>query len=165
VLCVAAKEVSRILNKSGEAKLRRRAMNLSEMFRNQVVTVEPTDSILAAVEKMQQKNVGAVVVVKEGKVAGILTDRDVALKLGLGKAGRETPVSDVMTQNVTTIWDDQGVFNATQYLRGKKVRRLPIIDRQERLIGMVTLDDLFALLARELLNVAQSLEKSVGTNV
>jgi CBS domain-containing protein len=140
-------------------------MNLSEMFRNQVVTVEPSDSLLAAAEKMQQKNVGAVVVVKEGKVAGILTDRDVALKLGLGKASRETPVSDIMTKNVTTIWDDQGVFNATQYLRGKKVRRLPIIDRQERLVGMVTLDDLFALLARELLNVAQSLENAVGTNV
>lgn len=140
-------------------------MKLSEMFRSDVVTVNPQEPVRSAVEKMQKKNVGAVVVVLEGKVVGILTDRDVALKIALGRANPESPVSDLMTKNVTTIWDDQGVFNATQYLRGKKVRRLPIIDRQEKLVGMLTMDDLFVLLARELLNAAQSLEPAVGTNV
>ena len=140
-------------------------MKLSEMFRSEVVTIEPQESIRAAAEKMQKRNVGAVVVVNAGKVAGIVTDRDVALKVALGKATNETPVSEIMTTKVLTIWDDQGVFNATQYLRGKKVRRLPIIDRQENLVGMLTLDDLFVLLARELLNVAQSLEPAVGTTV
>lgn len=140
-------------------------MKLSETFRSEVVTVQPEETIRAAAEKMKEKNVGAVVVVKSGKVAGIVSDRDIALKVALGKATSETPVSSIMTTNVLTIWDDQGVFNATQYLRGRKVRRLPIIDRQEKLVGMLTLDDLFALLARELLNIAQSLEPSVGSKI
>lgn len=140
-------------------------MKLSEMFRTDVVTVEPQESVRVAAEKMQKKNVGAIVVVQAGKVAGIVTDRDIALKVALGKATNESPVSDIMTTKVVTIWDDQGVFNATQYLRGRKIRRLPIIDRQDKLVGMLTLDDLFVLLARELLNVAQSLEPAVGTNV
>jgi CBS domain-containing protein len=140
-------------------------MKLSEMFRSDVVTMEPEESVRAAAEKMQNKNVGAVVVVQGGKVAGIVTDRDIALKVALGKVALDSPVRDIMTTKVMTIWDDQGVFNATQYLRGKKIRRLPIIDRQDKLVGMVTLDDLFVLLARELLNVAQSLEPSVGTRV
>jgi CBS domain-containing protein len=140
-------------------------MKLSEMFRSDVVTMEPEESVRAAAEKMQNKNVGAVVVVQGGKVAGIVTDRDIALKVALGKVALDSPVRDIMTNKVMTIWDDQGVFNATQYLRGKKIRRLPIIDRQDKLVGMVTLDDLFVLLARELLNVAQSLEPSIGTRV
>jgi CBS-domain-containing membrane protein len=66
-----------------------------------------------------------------------------------------------MTKKVQTIWADQGVFNATQYLQGYKVRRLPVIDRDGKLVGLVTADDLFALLIRELYNVAQSLEPAV----
>ncbi len=140
-------------------------MNLSELFHSEVVTVRPTDTVIEAATKMKNKNVGAVVAVEDGKVAGILTDRDVALKVALGEATPGSPVSDVMTRNVVTIWDDQGVFNATQYLQGQKVRRLPIIDRQDRLVGMLTADDLFGLFARELLNVAQSLEPSLGARV
>jgi signal-transduction protein with cAMP-binding, CBS, and nucleotidyltransferase domain len=86
----------------------------------------------------------AVVVTENGKVAGILTDRDIALKVTLGPATADSPVADVMTRDVVTIWDDQGVFNATQYLRGRKVRRLPIIERDGRLVGILAADDLFA---------------------
>jgi len=140
-------------------------MKLSEMFHSEVVTVEPQDSIRSVVTKMKSSNVGAVVVVQAGKVAGIVTDRDVVLKVVVGGVAPDSPVGDIMTKNVVTIWDDQGVFNATQYLRGRKIRRLPIIDRNELLVGMLSADDLFALLARELLNVAESLEPAIGTKV
>ncbi|MFM7846339.1 MAG: CBS domain-containing protein, partial [Planctomycetota bacterium] len=133
-------------------------MMLSELFRSEVVTVGPQQSIRVAVEKMRDRNVGAVVVVDHDHVVGILTDRDVATKIIAGNAAADSPVESIMTKKVITIWDDQGIFNATQYLRGHKLRRLPIIDRQERLVGMLTADDLFAMLARELLNVAESLE-------
>jgi CBS-domain-containing membrane protein len=63
-----------------------------------------------------------------------------------------------MTTKVVTIWEDQWVFNATQYLAGKKKRRLPVVDRHDRLVGLVTFDDLIAVLARELFNATQALE-------
>ncbi len=140
-------------------------MMLSELFRSEVVTVEPQQSIRVAVEKMRDRNVGAVVVVDHDRVVGILTDRDVATKIVAGNASADSPVEAIMTKKVITIWDDQGIFNATQYLRGHKLRRLPIIDRKERLVGMLTADDLFAMLARELLNVAESLEPAIGVRV
>ncbi|MEY4178920.1 MAG: hypothetical protein RLY70_2494 [Planctomycetota bacterium] len=140
-------------------------MKLSELFHSQVTTVAPQDTVRAAVAKMKHDNVGAVVVTESGKVAGILTDRDIALKVTLGPATADSPVADVMTRNVVTIWDDQGVFNATQYLRGHKVRRLPIIERDGRLVGMLAADDLFGLLARELLNAAEGLEPAIGAKV
>jgi len=140
-------------------------MKLSEMFHEQVATVEPTVSIGAAANLMKEKNVGAVVVTKDRKVVGIVTDRDMTLRCIAGGVNLAAPVSEIMSSPVITIWDDQGVFNATQYLRGHKVRRLPIIDRQDNLMGMMTADDLAALLARESLNVAQAYEPAIGTSV
>ncbi len=140
-------------------------MNLSELFHRTVVTVKPDETITQATHKMKAQNVGAVVVVQHDTVAGILTDRDVALSVAAGGVSADAPVSEVMTKPVLTIWDDQGIFNATQYLLGHKVRRLPIIDRKDRLVGMLTADDLFGMLARELINVARSLEPALGEQV
>jgi CBS domain-containing protein len=131
-------------------------MNLGELFRSEVVTVSPGDSIATAMREMDYNHVGAVVVVREKAVVGILTDRDVALALAVKGVESEAPVSEVMTTEVLTIWEDQGIFNATQYMQGHHVRRLPIINRDNELVGMVTLDDLVALLGDELRNLSQA---------
>jgi CBS domain-containing protein len=136
-------------------------MNLGQQFRSNVVTVEPATPIRDAVAKMQKQNVGAVVAVEGKEVAGILTDRDVAMALGSGKAVPDVPVSEIMTKKVITIWEDQGVFNATQYLLGHQIRRLPIINHDNELVGMVTLDDLLALLGRELFNITKAVTPSL----
>ena len=140
-------------------------MNLSELFRSQVVTAEPQESVRSVAQKMKSGGVGAVVVVQTGKVVGIVTDRDLVIRAIAGVGSVDGPVADVMTRDVVTIWDDQGVFNATQYIRGRKIRRIPIVDRQEKLVGMLSADDLFALLARETLNVAEGLEPALGSRV
>ena len=137
-------------------------MNLHEMFESSVVTADPASSIQSVAQKMKDENVGAVVVVEDGKVAGIVTDRDMALSLASGNATTESPVEQIMTRKVVTIWDDQGIFNATQYFLGHKIRRLPIIDREDRLVGMITLDDMMSLLARELFNATQALEPALA---
>jgi CBS domain-containing protein len=140
-------------------------MKLSEMFHSEVVTAAPQERVRMVLEKMKAKNVGAVVVVEKGKVEGIVTDRDIAMKATGIDGALDGPVSNIMTKEVVTIWDDQGVFNASQYMRGRKMRRLPIIDRKEQLVGILTADDLFAMLAREFLNVAESLEPALGAKV
>lgn len=139
-------------------------MILQNLFRGEgeLVTAQPHEAIGVVVAKMENKNVGAVVVVDDTrKVVGIVTDRDVALALGQNLATPDTSISTIMTKDVVTIWEDEGVFNATQYLYGKKVRRLPVVDHSDRLVGMVTFDDLVAVLAREFFNVAQALEPAL----
>jgi CBS domain-containing protein len=142
-------------------------MLLQDLFRDQreVVTVAPDDTVSKATMKMKEQDVGAVVVTQGGRVVGILTDRDVALSVVLGEAKPKSPVRDIMTKNVKTIWADQGVFNASQYFSNHKVRRLPVVDRQNKLLGLVTLDDLFAFLSRELLNVSKALEPALHEQV
>jgi CBS domain-containing protein len=115
---------------------------------------------------MKRENIGAAVVVKGAgqprEVVGIVTDRDVALALGLGKATPDSPVRDVMTKKVITIWDDQGIFNATQYFLGHHIRRLPIVNRDNELVGIVTFDDILALLAGELFNISKAVSPALG---
>ena len=137
-------------------------MNLGELFRSDVVTVSPDDSISTAVREMHDKNVGAVVVVRERAVVGIVTDRDVAVALAHHDAAPTTPVSEIMTRDVITIWEDQGVFNATQYMQGHHLRRLPVINRDNELVGMVTLDDVVALLGQELRNLGTAIAPSLN---
>jgi CBS domain-containing protein len=138
-------------------------MNLREMFQSEVITASPDDTVRELVEKVKHDNVGAVVIVEEEHVVGIVTDRDIAMKLGCGEATPDTIAKEIMTTDVITIWDDQGVFNATQYLLGHKIRRLPIIDRQDRLVGMVTSDDLLCLLVHELSNLTKAIEPVLAT--
>jgi CBS domain-containing protein len=138
-------------------------MLLQDLFQSgeQVVTALPGDTIRQAVALMKGRNVGAVVVTKGKKVAGIVTDRDIALATGLGEATPETPLEGIMHKEVKSIWADQGVFNACQALAGYKLRRLPVIDRDENLVGLVAADDLVALLARELFNASKAIEPSL----
>jgi CBS domain-containing protein len=140
-------------------------MELLELCRSTPITAQPQQPVSEIVRKMQHDNVGAVIIVEGEKIVGLVTDRDIALALGSGKATPDSPASQIMTKQVETIWQDQGIFNATQYLMGHKIRRLPIIDRQERLVGMITADDLLALLGRELLNIAKALEPAIGNRV
>ncbi len=137
-------------------------MNLGQQFRSEVVTIEPAAPLAEAVSRMASQGVGAVVAVQGRRVAGILTDRDVALALGQGVATTQTPVKDVMTKDVVTIWEDQGIYDATQYFIGRGFRRLPIVNRDNELVGIVTFDDLVSLLAHEMINVTRAVDRSLA---
>ena len=131
-------------------------MKLGEQFKKDVAVVPPDASIRKAAYLMKERNVGAVVVVNpKGKPEGIVTDRDVALALAVDERDPDTPVREVLAGELITIGENEGVFNATQYVFGYQVRRLPIVDSDGKLVGIVTMDDLLALLARELGNLAE----------
>lgn len=142
-------------------------MLLQHLFRGreEVVTVSPDDPLRQAAALMKERNVGAVVVTENGKLAGMLTDRDIALAAMLSDVSGETPVKDVMNKEVRSIWADEGVFNACQSFSGFKVRRLPVVDRDDKLVGIVSVDDLVAMLARELFNASKALEPSLSVKM
>ncbi len=141
-------------------------MNLDELFPHEVVSAPPEQSIGDVARLMERRNVGAVVLVDASNhVTGMVTDRDVALALATQGVTPQTPVDQIMSTDVKTIWRDEGLFNATQYFLGHRVRRLPIVDRSDQLCGLVSVDDVFALLAREFINVARALEPALGERV
>jgi CBS domain-containing protein len=131
-------------------------MKLGEQFKKEVATVPPDATIRKVTFLMRDRGVGAVVVVNgKGKPVGIVTDRDVALALAVDEKDPDVPVSEIMPGEIVTIGENEGIFNATQYIFGYQVRRLPIVDSDGKLVGIVTMDDLLGLLARELGNLAE----------
>ena len=131
-------------------------MKLGQQFKKEVVTVPPDASIRKTAFAMRDHGVGAIVVVNEkGKPVGIVTDRDLALAVAVDERDPDTPVGEIMPGELITIGENEGIFNATQYVFGYQVRRLPIVDSDGKLVGIVTMDDLLGLLARELGNLAE----------
>ena len=129
-----------------------------ESFVKSVVTAAPEASLAAVARQMQERNVGAVVVVDGSKPVGILTDRDLALELGARGTSPHTPVVRVMTTPIQTVSGEEGVFAATQRMREANVRRLPVVDEDGCLVGIVTLDDLLRMLSRELSNLVEGIK-------
>ncbi len=114
-----------------------------------VVTVEETASVVEIVSLMHDRNVGSVVVVRAGIPVGIITDRDIVLRvLHRGKDPQRLGAKDVMTSPVATISEDEDPLSAATIMRERQVRRLPVLRADGSLAGILTLDDLSWYLAR-----------------
>jgi CBS domain-containing protein len=126
-------------------------MSLERFCRKQVVTMSPKQTVRDAASKMRDQHVGAVVVVEEDRPLGIVTDRDIVLRaIADGRDPGTTPVGDVMSRGVKVVRADEKLDDAISSIRAGGVRRLPIVDADGRVVGMVTLDDLVVLVAGEL---------------
>ena len=132
-------------------------MRYVESFRRKVVTADPNESLAGVACLMEAHNTGTVVVVENGRPVGIVTDRDLALELGARGTSPQAAVVKVMTTPVETIYEREGIFAATKVMEVSKVRRLPIVDNDDRLVGIVAMDDLVKLLGRELWNLIEGM--------
>lgn len=121
-----------------------------------VVTISPGQTIVEACLLLREKNVGCLVAIEDGKLRGILTDRDIALKVsGEKKDPRQTTVRKVMTANPASIAVNKTLHDLTTFMHSHHVRRVPIVDGGDKVLGMVTLDDLLILLGQEMADIGQ----------
>jgi CBS domain-containing protein len=138
-------------------------MKLSELFAKKLVTADPGESLASVALRMQEHNVGTVVIVEGQRPIGIVTDRDLALALGARNISLQAPVLEAMASHIRTIPEDAGIFAATKYMRDCEVRRLPVVNGEGRLVGIVSLDDLLRFLGRELYNLTEAIRHEMET--
>lgn len=116
-------------------------MSLRWYRRPRMVALRPNRPVIEAARALESNNIGAVLVMREGELAGIVTDRDLAVRaLGQG-LDPQTPISQVMTPNVITLPSNANAEDALNQMKVHNVRRIPLVDEGD-LVGMVTLDDL-----------------------
>jgi CBS domain-containing protein len=139
-------------------------MKTIESFVKKVVTAQPADSLASVAKAMERHNVGAVVIVESHKPVGIVTDRDLALEVVAHGVLPQAAVRTVMSRPVKTAYRDEGVFDATQTMMAGGVRRLPVIDDDDELVGVVTMDDLLHVLSRELSSLIQGIDSEMKSN-
>src|SRR3712207_6032022 len=105
-------------------------------------TVDANDSVVQAARVMDEADVGPVIVLESGAVAGILPDRDIAVRVvAEGKDPQATKTGEVATRDLTTVSPDDDVDRALQLMRDAKIRRLPVVEG-DRPVGILAFGDI-----------------------
>lgn len=117
-------------------------MNIHEVMTPDVKLVLPTDTLQSAALLMKENDCGLLPVSEDDRIIGMLTDRDITIRaVAEGLPPTTTEVQAVMTTEVEYIFDDYPVEEAARYMSELQVRRLPVVDRDHRLVGIVSLGD------------------------
>ena len=117
-------------------------MNVSEVMTAQVVTATPRSTVAEVARTMAKIESGAVPVVDDGKVVGLITDRDIVLRVVAEGLGHDTPVSQVMSEGVETCREDDNVADAAAKMGARQIRRLVVLDGGGQLAGILSLGDI-----------------------
>ena len=117
-------------------------MKVSDVMSTDVETVRPDQMVRDAARFMLQADAGSIPVTEGNRLVGMITDRDIAVRgVALGY-GPETPVSELMTSGIVSAHADELIEEAARKMGEAQVRRLPVIDYDQRLVGIVSLGDL-----------------------
>lgn len=118
-------------------------LTVEEIMTRNVITVETEEPVFSMVKKMINKNVECLPVTKAGKLKGLITFRDVIRKVVYeGKDPKKMKAKDVMTKSVVTCYNDATVLDVVKLMKNKRLRRIPVIDRDGNLVGLITNFDL-----------------------
>jgi len=117
-------------------------MQVSEAMTHQVRVTHPRQSIRDAARVMAEIDAGALPVGEDGRLVGMITDRDIAVRAVAQGKGPYTAVREVMTVDVKYCYEDEDVGHVARNMGELKVRRLPVVDREKRLVGIIALGDL-----------------------
>lgn len=140
-------------------------MNVQQLLEqkgSQVWSIGPDASVYDAIKLMDEKGIGALAVVKRGKLAGILSERDYARKVVLkDRASRETQVSEIMSKEVLYISPQRHIQDCMVIMSENKIRHLPVL-AYERLVGMISVGDIVRAIIDEQQIQIEHLEQTIS---
>jgi CBS domain-containing protein len=119
-------------------------MQIRDIMTPGVECVRPDDTLQEAARKMRDLDVGPMPVCGENdRLAGMITDRDITVRaVAEGRDPKSTKVRDVMTEDVISCFEDQDVQDAARLMQSRQVRRVLVLNRDQRLVGIISLGDL-----------------------
>ena len=123
----------------------------NEVVVRRSVTARPDETVLCAAQRMRDEHVGNLVILEDGRPAGIVTDRDLVVRV---LAGERDPSSvrleEVMTRAPATVSEDSDVLEVLETMRRTGARRMPVLGADGALVGILALDDVLAWLGRQM---------------
>ncbi|MNL30519.1 Hypoxic response protein 1 [compost metagenome] len=118
-------------------------MQISEIMHKGVLVINHKSSVEEAAKMMEKGDFGSLPIEKNDKMIGMLTDRDIAIRVvAKGKNPKTTKVSECMSEGINYCFEDEDIEHVAMKMREKKQRRMPVVNRQKRLVGMVSLAEL-----------------------
>ncbi len=142
--------------------MQRKVSSLLEAKGRDVFSIGPGASVHAALEMMEQRKVGALVVTDEGSMVGIISERDFAREMITADKGpRDILVSDIMTKSVHTVTPDATVADCMAMMTNKRIRHLPVLDEDNRLSGVVSIGDVVSAVITDQEHLIEDLERYI----
>lgn len=136
--------------------------NILQKKGNSVFSVSPDISVYDALEDLEEKNLGGLVVVENGKLIGVFTERDYARKVILkGRSSKETSVRDIMSSRPIFVNPDNTLEECMQLMTDKFIRHLPVMENEE-LVGVISISDLVRHIIHEKEFIIQNLEHYIS---
>ena len=117
-------------------------MKVSEAMTRDVTVASPKQSICEAAKLMAQCDAGALPVGENDRLVGVITDRDIAIRAVARNLSPDTPVREVMSEEVLYCFEDEDIDHVAENMGEQQIRRLPVVNRDKRLVGIVSLGDL-----------------------
>lgn len=118
-------------------------MTISEVMTHDVRIATPDDTLQSAARVMEQEDFGSLPVAEYDRLVGMLTDRDITIRaVARGLAPQHCTVREVMSSEVKYVYEDESITDAAKVMGDLQVRRLPVLNRDQRLVGIVSLGDL-----------------------
>ena len=117
-------------------------MKVSEAMTRDVTVASPSQSICEAARLMAECDAGALPVGEKDRLVGIITDRDIAIRAVARHLSPDTPVREVMSKEVLYCFEDENIEDVAANMGEQQIRRLPVLNRDKRLVGIVSLGDL-----------------------
>jgi len=117
-------------------------MQVNEAMTNDVKIASPNQTIRDAARLMAQIDAGVLPVGQNDRLVGMITDRDIAIRAVAADKGPQTPIRDIMSKEVLYCFEDDEVDDVVQNMADIKVRRLPVLNHEKRLVGILSLGDI-----------------------
>ena len=131
---------------------------LKDLMSRDVKVVSPGMSIRDAAKEMRDGDFGMMPVGEDDRMIGTISDRDIAIRAVAEGKGPDTPVREVMSEGVAWAYENDSVEHAAKIMSERQVRRLPVVNQETRLVGIVALGD-FAVESSEIKPAAQALSE------
>jgi len=131
---------------------------LKDIMNKDVMCMKPSDTLQAIAEKMRELDTGSIPICDNGRLAGMVTDRDIVIKgIAASKDPQSTTAREVMTSPIVYGFEDQDLGDAAHMMEEKQIRRLLVLNRAKKLVGIVSLADIATRGSEEL--VGEMMEK------
>jgi len=117
-------------------------MKVSDLMTRDVQLIEPTQTIRDAAKLMADMDAGIMPIREGDRLVGMITDRDIAVRAVAEGKGPDTPIREVMTEDVKYCYEDDDTEDVARNMADIQVRRLPVLTREKRLVGIISLGDM-----------------------
>jgi len=130
-------------------------VKIVKRMRDETITASPQTSVAEVAKLMTEHGVGCVIITHMDSPVGIVTDRDIVIRVVAEGKSYNIPVEEIMTKDILVAHENDQIRDVVKIMREKAIRRIPVIDNNGNLSGIVTFDDIFVELADEIFNLSR----------